>query len=710
LRNTQVSDVSFLKELKGLSNADLVKNQIKEIPAWIVTHPLEIRIDEEYASDCINLFENPIEIPPIEIVKQGKEAIRIYYEQMEQQGSEKLYEAKVIILGEAGSGKTTLFKKLQEPSLLLPDTVSTLGVEVKEGHVFDHPVEKECKITANLWDFGGQEIQYQLHQYFITPDSLYILVADNRKQHTRWDYWFQIISLFGGECPVLVVLNNNRTYSSEPNFPIDKCKSNFSKVCIDSTKTDFSRNDGDWLVLQQKIQNELSALPLVNKAVPKLWKPLREALAKEKEKTNYIDIKRFFELCPKGLDTEEHRLSALEYFHRIGIVLHFDNDKNLRDIVFLNPNWITQALYAALNGANKDLAQGMFSENWIFKFWEEHPNHYDYNERTYLLRLMLKDNFDICYEIGTRQYIVPMLLPNHQPDYQWDYSDNLGFRIQYPFMPEGIISRFMVRMNEMIDNSLIWLEGVVLKSPELKCRAQVFQKKDFKSGLMFIDIHISGASLNNRKELLLSIREQIYHIHKTSFAKIPFTELVVCNCEKCVTLTDPHYYSLDELKDYLAEHKQKIECRRLKDRVSINQLLGTVYSDNEIQNLMEHGMKKSESLKPANEPKINPVEEKRSNTITALFALAVIFGLAVGTIVLFNTLGISAWWFLAMIIFVILLVASVWSYAVSPSTVSEKGAISMFDKVLRRLDILSLITGTRDSKKSEGNRMNDKEK
>ena len=34
----------------------------------------------------------------------------------------------------------------------------------------------------NIWDFGGQEIYYATHQFFLTKRSLYVLVIDNRKE------------------------------------------------------------------------------------------------------------------------------------------------------------------------------------------------------------------------------------------------------------------------------------------------------------------------------------------------------------------------------------------------------------------------------------------------------------------------------------------------------------------------------------------------
>jgi GTPase SAR1 family protein len=37
---------------------------------------------------------------------------------------------------------------------------------------------------VNIWDFGGQEIYHQTHQFFLTERSLYALVADTRTENT----------------------------------------------------------------------------------------------------------------------------------------------------------------------------------------------------------------------------------------------------------------------------------------------------------------------------------------------------------------------------------------------------------------------------------------------------------------------------------------------------------------------------------------------
>lgn len=102
----------------------------------------------------------------------------------------------------------------------------------------------EREIKANFWDFGGQEIMHVTHQFFLSKRSLYILVLDGRKDE-KPEYWLKLIENFGGDSPVLVVINKidenpafelNRKFLQEK-YPsiIDKgfyrlsCKSNEGK-------------------------------------------------------------------------------------------------------------------------------------------------------------------------------------------------------------------------------------------------------------------------------------------------------------------------------------------------------------------------------------------------------------------------------------------------------------------------------------------------
>ncbi|NJN75228.1 MAG: leucine-rich repeat domain-containing protein [Synechococcaceae cyanobacterium RL_1_2] len=93
----QIKEIpEHLSRLSKLQQLRLWDNQIKKIPASVVNLPNLIAFD---------VNENPIASPPPEIVAQGLEGMRNYFQQLWEEGSDYLYEAKLIIVGEAGAGK-----------------------------------------------------------------------------------------------------------------------------------------------------------------------------------------------------------------------------------------------------------------------------------------------------------------------------------------------------------------------------------------------------------------------------------------------------------------------------------------------------------------------------------------------------------------------------------------------------------------------------
>lgn len=79
LMQNRIRDISPLKDLKRLETIDLSFNQIEELPAWITKLDLNIGFLVNGAAGWINLYENPIQTPPLEVVMQGKPAIENYF-------------------------------------------------------------------------------------------------------------------------------------------------------------------------------------------------------------------------------------------------------------------------------------------------------------------------------------------------------------------------------------------------------------------------------------------------------------------------------------------------------------------------------------------------------------------------------------------------------------------------------------------------------
>ena len=210
LSSNNISDLSFLKELKGLSSLSLSNNKITHLPSWITQFGLLIEISDAFNFNCINLYNNPIEEPPKEVIKQGNDAINNYFAQVAAQGKDYLYEAKMLIVGEGEAGKTTLAHKIEDPECALPHIDDrTKGITIKS-HTFsvtDKRNQEPRSFKLNVWDFGGQEIYHYTHRFFLSKRSLYLLVSDNRKDNTDFNYWLNIIEMFAGNSPMMIVLN-----------------------------------------------------------------------------------------------------------------------------------------------------------------------------------------------------------------------------------------------------------------------------------------------------------------------------------------------------------------------------------------------------------------------------------------------------------------------------------------------------------------------
>ena len=146
-------------------------------------------------------------IPP-EIVAQGETAVQRYLQRMKHEGKQKLFEAKVLFVGYGFVGKTSLVKRLIHNTFDEYEQQTT-GINI-DHFVFSNPQTSHFRV--NVWDFGGQEINYPTHQFFLTQRSVYLKVWEHRQYNALpnlafLDYWLNIARLLGGKSPIIMVQN-----------------------------------------------------------------------------------------------------------------------------------------------------------------------------------------------------------------------------------------------------------------------------------------------------------------------------------------------------------------------------------------------------------------------------------------------------------------------------------------------------------------------
>ena len=566
LQSTQVEDISVLQGLTNLQSLSLQSTQVEDISPLLPLIRKGIKADlKEYASgQGIHLYECPLQTPPPEVVEQGNDAILRYFEQLEQEGVDYIYEAKMLIVGKGGSGKTSLATKLRDPEAELPTTdVTTRGIEI-EPLYFDHGPER---FRMNIWDFGGQEIYKHTHQFFLTKRSLYVLVDDTRQSdqfredQKAFNDWLQTVELFGQGSPLLIVQNEVSDRSKD--IPLDEMRGQYEviKDCFQANlKTNRGLED-----IRRAIEYHVCGLPHVGDAVPKPWVKVREDVAELAQQQPYISDQDFWDLCAEhGIEDTLKQQDLSEYFHDLGVFLHFQEEVKLRQTVVLRNEWVTDAVYKVIDNETVKKNHGRFTLAQAYDIW--HQDTYR-GKQPELLALMEK--FELCYRIPDQRpesYLVPQLLPVSRPkDHKWDPSDNLQLRYRYEFMPKGLISRFMVRMHRYIrELTQAWKSGVVLYNDD-----QVAEVIEEFGDDQMIYVRVRGP---RRRDFLAVIREQFDRLHD-SYGGIKVQMQIPCNCEECEGSKEPHFYSEKVISRAIEKRQPTLQCQLSFEAVNVRGLL-----------------------------------------------------------------------------------------------------------------------------------------
>jgi internalin A len=587
----KINDISNLLNLNNISFLNLSNNRITNIYPLIPLLRKGISTSVNLFSGALNLSDNPITNPPIKIVEKGTEAILDWFAQIDESGSEPFYESKLMILGQGGAGKTTFANLLINSNYeVKPGKLeSTLGIVVHKGVEFPNSDVIKPNIKANLWDFGGQDIQKMLHQFFITEECLYVLVSDKRAENTNFDYWFQIINLLGPKSHVIVLENPKESNGNNEDFPKIKYQRLYPDLIIESLEVNLNETRGKdkalWIKLNQMISYKLSNMELVNRLVPKKWGIVRKQL-EELKKKKYITLDVFYEICTHPEIGFNNRQAdwCLSYFRSLGDLVYFD-DHNLCTNIFLDQNWLTTGLYYILSDKQIKEDSGRFSQQQAFDKWQ--GKGYNKTEKAMLINLLLKDKFNICYELPDEKevFITPLLLSSDAPEQKWKYQPNLQFRFCYGFIPHGLFSRLIVQLHDKIDAEQQWKTGVrLINTFEGKeVYAEVQQYNDPEENQQVIDIKISGEK-NGSKQMLAFIRTAVEKLHK-DFKNIQVKQVVACNCENCSKRMKkgekPSFFDFEKLQKKALNKSYFEECENSNYK-GIN--IGLVLNDVIIEN------------------------------------------------------------------------------------------------------------------------------
>jgi internalin A len=347
-----------------------------------------------------------------------------------------------------------------------------------------------------------------------------LLVLNGRQggEDAEAEYWLQLIESFGGDAPVIVVLNKIR----ETPFDLNR-RALQGKY---PTVREFIRVDCNPPVgiddLRRAIHREIDVLTGLRTSFPASWVTIKDRLSNMAERgENYISFERYRELCAELGEKEPLLQEALAgYLHVLGIALNYKDDPRLQDINVLSPHWVTNGIYKILNWPELEANKGVLRLRDLSGVLD--PNAYPAAKHMFLLDLMKK--FEICFEFPDdpeRRYLLPELLGKEDPpglEGEFDPAQCLNFEYDYNILPEGLLPRFIVRTHRLSEGNARWRTGVILQFEGNRAlvKADLHDRKTV--------ISVTGPAAGRRR-LLAVIRSDLERIH-ADIRRLRVTEMV----------------------------------------------------------------------------------------------------------------------------------------------------------------------------------------
>ncbi len=144
-------------------------------------------------------------------------------------------ELKVFVLGNGGAGKTQICRRLRGEAFDA-SIESTHGIQLGRVELWSASND-EKGLTANLWDFGGQDIYHGTHALFMDERAVYVVVWNPAleqaseyeeqgvaMQHRPLAYWLAMVRSVAGEDAAVIVVQSQcdeQQQRATPPLPAD---------------------------------------------------------------------------------------------------------------------------------------------------------------------------------------------------------------------------------------------------------------------------------------------------------------------------------------------------------------------------------------------------------------------------------------------------------------------------------------------------------
>ncbi len=439
---------------------DLRDNPISELPTELGRC--------ETLTDIKLTDPGKLRFPPSDIAELGTAAI-LRYLRAADTSSERVWESKLLLVGEGAVGKTWLYEALngRHSGGHKKGDGATIGIEIGP-LVLPHPSDSAINMKLNCWDFAGQDINHATHQFFFSQRTLFLLCWNARAgwEAGKLRKWLTNIRDRAPQAKVILV----STHCDQPHsdYPEKELRTEFPQI-LETFKVSSETGLGIE-ELRAAIALHSSSLPMMGLRWPTSWRAAQQAVFQLREKGSYALTAHVMEAAQAcGLNEGEARV-LLQWLHELGEVLHYSDADDLSELVMLDPQWVTMQVGVVLASPEVQAAKGLLTKGYIDALWPS----LDSFVRQHLLGMM--ERFDLAYRIPDDPHhrcLIVERLPQNPPEFEssWEAFNGMPeIRLKYRLksLHPGIPTWFIARCHRFT-LGLHWLRGVLFgdnrKSP-----------------------------------------------------------------------------------------------------------------------------------------------------------------------------------------------------------------------------------------------------
>jgi internalin A len=540
--------------------------------------------------------------PEVELAsRQGINALFEYLKETQV----KLYEAKLVIVGEGTVGKSSLLAKLRNEEWV-EDRATTHGIEIKPVSLRQDDIE----MTLNAWDFGGQTVYRPTHQLYFTAPAIYLVVWKPRDGAEQGfvEYWIDLIQrrAYNPERPheqprIFVVATHaspNHSSLKQRQAHIDKTalREKFGDAIIGFYHVDsHSGHDIDKLIAA--MTETAKALPEMGRSYPVRWQQVRASLVALD--VPYLSYSEFQQICRDHTLDDEAITLFIAIEHQLGRLIHYANDDSLKDVVILKADWLSKAISFVLDDQEVKDQNGLIRHSRLPELWNDpaRPEAERYPANLYPIFLRLMEQFDLSYRVersgqAADTSLIAQLVPGARQDgfeRDWGQQPQAGDIEQTqicrivdtatgdPAKAEGLFYQLIVRLHRYslgrqdYQLSRHWQQGLLLDD-KYNGRALIERQND--------NIRIIvRAALPER--FLHQLCEEVKELVENFWKGI--------NCQITVPCHKPcrGIFEIEELIAFRQKGHDEIRCSVCKTWVSIDSLINKPKADDSIIELKQ---------------------------------------------------------------------------------------------------------------------------